>query len=97
MAREPQTVGIYRLTMKAHSDNFRQSSIQDVMKMLRGEGIRVVIYEPTLKTEVFDGYTVIGDLDAFKQMSDVIIANRYSAKLEDVKEKLYTRDIFYCD
>ena len=97
MAREPQTVGIYRLTMKAHSDNFRQSSIQDVMKMLRGEGIRVVIYEPTLKKDTFDGYQVISDLDAFKQMSDVIIANRYSAKLEDVKAKLYTRDIFYCD
>ena len=97
MAREPRTVGIYRLTMKAHSDNFRQSSIQDVMKMLRGEGIRVVIYEPTLKTAVFDGYEVIGDLGAFKQMSDVIIANRYSTKLEDVRAKLYTRDIFYCD
>ena len=97
MARDPQTVGIYRLTMKAHSDNFRQSSIQDVMKLLRGEGVRVVIYEPTLKETTFAGYPVISDLNAFKQMSDVIIANRYSSKLEDVRQKLYTRDIFYCD
>ena len=97
LAREPKTVGIYRLTMKAHSDNFRQSSIQDVMKKLRGEGVRVVIYEPTLTQDVFDGYSVIHELAEFKQVCDVIIANRYSAKLEDVTEKLYTRDIFYRD
>lgn len=97
MAREPKVVGIYRLTMKAHSDNFRQSSIQDVMKKLRGDGAQVVIYEPTLNEAVFDGYPVIHDLAEFKQMSDVIIANRYSTKLADVSDKLYTRDIFCRD
>lgn len=97
LARGPKVVGIYRLTMKAHSDNFRQSSIQDVMKMLRGDGVQVVIYEPTLKKDDFDGYPVIRELESFKEMSDVIIANRYSAKLEDVSDKLYTRDIYYRD
>lgn len=97
MALDPKSVGIYRLTMKAHSDNFRQSSIQDVMKTLRGDGVRVVIYEPTLNGAEFAGYPVIADLAQFKQMSDVIIANRYSSELEDVSQKLYTRDIFYRD
>lgn len=97
LAREPKVVGIYRLTMKAHSDNFRQSSIQDVMRMLRGDGVQVVIYEPTLKKDSFDGYPVIHELERFKEMSDVIIANRYGTKLEDVLDKLYTRDIFYRD
>ena len=93
-AREPKAVGVYRLTMKAHSDNFRQSSIQSVMKILRGDGVKVVIYEPTLHESEFSGYPVIGDLAEFKEMCDVIIANRYSSKLEDVGHKLYTRDIF---
>ena len=97
LRRCPATVGIFRLTMKAHSDNFRQSSIQDVMKLLRGEGVRVVIYEPTLQTDAFEGYEVIRDLNAFKHNSDVIVANRYSDVLADVKEKLYTRDIFCRD
>lgn len=97
MARNPKVVGIYRLTMKAHSDNFRQSSIQDVMKRLRGEGVQVVIFEPTLQEDSFDGYPVIHELERFKKMSDVIIANRYSAKLDDVSSKLYTRDIFCRD
>lgn len=97
MERAPKVVGIYRLTMKAHSDNFRQSSIQDVMKMLRGDGVQVVIYEPTLHEDAFDGYPVIHELAEFKAMSDVIIANRYSAKLNDVSDKLYTRDVFCRD
>ena len=97
MLREPRVVGVYRLTMKANSDNFRQSSIQDVMRLLRGEGIRVVIYEPTLTEDAFAGYPVIHDIETFKQMSDVIIANRYHSSLEDVASKLYTRDIFFRD
>ena len=97
LLREPEVVGVYRLTMKANSDNFRQSSIQDVMRILRGDGVRVVIYEPSLSDDVFAGYPVIHDIEEFKRMSDVIIANRYSSKLEDVASKLYTRDIFYRD
>lgn len=97
MERAPKVVGIYRLTMKAHSDNFRQSSIQDVMKMLRGDGVQVVIFEPTLQEDSVDGYPVIHELESFKKMSDVIIANRYSAKLNDVLDKLYTRDVFCRD
>ena len=97
MERAPKVVGIYRLTMKAHSDNFRQSSIQDVMKMLRGDGVQVVIFEPTLQADSFEGYPVIHELESFKKMSDVIIANRYSEKLCDVSDKLYTRDVFCRD
>lgn len=97
LRRNPSTVGIFRLTMKANSDNFRQSSIQDVMRQLRAEHIPVVIYEPTVKADQFEGYDVIHDLHAFKQTSDVIVANRYSDALGDVSHKLYTRDIFYRD
>lgn len=97
IARQPKTVGVYRLTMKTGSDNFRASSIQGVIERLRGKGVQVVIYEPTIAEESFEGMPVIADIDSFKQQADVIIANRQSDELGDVADKLYSRDVFARD
>jgi UDPglucose 6-dehydrogenase len=97
MNQKPKTVGIYRLTMKTDSDNFRQSAIQGVIERLKESNVEIVIYEPSLEEETFEAYKVIKDFDEFKETSDVIVANRLSDELKEIREKVYTRDLFSRD
>ena len=90
-------VGVYRLTMKASSDNFRSSSIQDVMELLKEKGINVIVYEPTIKGADFNGYSVTADFKGFTQRSDLILANRVTEELKPVQAKIYSRDLFERD
>ena len=97
LERKPEVVGIYRLTMKTGSDNFRQSAIQEVIDRVKDNGVEVVVYEPVLEDDEFDGLKVVKDFDEFKNVADVIVANRLSDELKDIKEKVYTRDLFSRD
>ncbi len=97
MSRKHECVGVYRLTMKSGSDNFRASAIQGVIDIIKSNGIRVVIYEPTLYDKLFNGCEVINNFDEFKEISDVVLVNRLDEKVEEIKEKIYTRDLYARD
>ena len=97
LAKKPKTIGIYRLTMKSGSDNFRSSAIQDIIKIFKAENQNVIIYEPTLDREEFNGCKVVNDLQEFKNNSSIIMSNRVNEELKDAKDKVYTRDLFYKD
>jgi len=97
LEKKPKVIGIYRLTMKTNSDNFRSSAIQDIIKMLKSETNNIIIYEPTLQEETFDGCKIVNDFLEFANKSSIILANRISDELERVKDKVYTRDLFSRD
>ena len=97
LKKNPKVVGIYRLIMKSNSDNFRASAIQSVIQYLNDSGVKIVVFEPTIKTDKFEKFDVIHDLDEFKKMSDVIVVNRIDDNINDVKDIVYTRDVFSRD